>query len=161
MSGWTSRRFSQLPDAESQALHDYAYALFRQRGSGEYALAYVLAPGAFARRPLLWRVQELVGMPSVWMYGEMDWMDIAGGFAAEEKIRGVEMREGEGDSWVGGEEWRGDKKGKGGEAKVQIVKKAGHHLYLDGWEEFNGLVTEEMRDVELRERRRKEQAGGE
>lgn len=33
VSGWTSRRFSQLPEEEAQALHDYSYALFRQRGS--------------------------------------------------------------------------------------------------------------------------------
>lgn len=151
MSGWTSRRFSQLPEAESAALHNYAYALFRQPGSGEYALAYVLAPGAYARRPLLWAVQGLVGIPSVWMYGEMDWMDIAGGFAAEEKIRGVEL-EGEGVGWRGGKEWRGERKGRGGEAKVLIVKKAGHHLYLDGWEEYNSLLVEEMKDVEVRER---------
>jgi cardiolipin-specific phospholipase len=43
VSGWTSRRFSHLPPDEAQALHDYSYSLFRQRGSGEYVLAYVLA----------------------------------------------------------------------------------------------------------------------
>lgn len=155
VSGWSSRRFSQLPSAESTALHDYAYALFRQRGSGEYALAYVLAPGANARRPLLWRVQELVGIPSVWMYGDGDWMDVTGGFAAEEKIRGTDLPEGEKAGWIGGEQWRGKREGRGGEAKVQIVANAGHHLYLDGWEEFNGLVTEEMADVETREREAK------
>ncbi|KAI5845081.1 Alpha/Beta hydrolase protein [Morchella snyderi] len=152
VSGWTSRRFSQLPGEESTALHDYAYSLFRQRGSGEYALAYVLAPGAHARRPLIWAAQKLAGTPSVWMYGEMDWMDVAGGFAAEEKIRGTPLPEERAAGYVGGEEWRGEKKERGGEAKVQIVKNAGHHLYLDGWEEFNELVGEEMRDVEARER---------
>lgn len=159
VSGWSSRRFSQLPAEQYQALHDYAYSLFRQRGSGEYALAYVLAPGAFARRPLLWRVQDLAtvgryGIPSVWMYGDMDWMDIAGGFAAEEKIRNTAIEEGP--SYVGGEQWRGKKEGKGGEAKVLVVKNAGHHLYLDGSEEFNNLTLTEMKDVERREKRRKE-----
>jgi cardiolipin-specific phospholipase len=159
VSGWSSRRFSQLPAEEYQALHGYAYSLFRQRGSGEYALAYVLAPGAFARRPLLWRVQDLArasryGIPSVWMYGDMDWMDIAGGFAAEEKIRNTAIEEGP--SYVGGEQWRGEKEGKGGEAKVLVVKNAGHHLYLDGSEEFNNLVLAEMTDVEHREKFRKE-----
>lgn len=158
VSGWSSRRFSQLPGAESTALHDYAYSLFRQSGSGEYALAYVLAPGAHARRPLLWRVQELVGIPSVWMYGDMDWMDVAGGHAAKEKIRGTDLPEGEGAGWRGGEQWRGKRGGKGGEAKVQVVLKAGHHLYLDGWEEFNGLVGEEMADVEVREQEAKNAA---
>ena len=45
VSGWTSRRFSHLPVEEAQSLHDYSYSLFRQRGSGEYALAYILSPG--------------------------------------------------------------------------------------------------------------------
>ncbi|KAF8249793.1 alpha/beta-hydrolase [Wilcoxina mikolae CBS 423.85] len=160
VSGWTSRRFKQLPEDESQALHNYAYSLFRQRGSGEYALAYILAPGAFARRPLIWRVQDLAskvgpgGIPSVWMYGDQDWMDVAGGFAAEEKIRNtpVSMKDGKPEgSYVGGEEWRGDKEGFGGEAKVLIVQNAGHHLYLDGHEEFNRMIVKEMKDVEARE----------
>ena len=34
VSGWTSRRFNHLPPVEAQALHTYAYTLFRQRGSG-------------------------------------------------------------------------------------------------------------------------------
>ncbi|EFE42105.1 hypothetical protein TRV_03146 [Trichophyton verrucosum HKI 0517] len=51
VSGWTSRRFSHLPQPESKALHDYAYSIFRMRGSGEYALSYILAPGAYARKP--------------------------------------------------------------------------------------------------------------
>lgn len=46
VSGWTSRRFGNLPLEESKALHDYAYSLFRQRGSGEYAISY----GAYQTR---------------------------------------------------------------------------------------------------------------
>lgn len=106
VSGWTSRRFSHLPEAESQALHDYSYSLFRQRGSGEYALAYILAPGAFARSPLIRRIAGVgrqylqqehlnpepdaaaenaaprlreMGIPVVLMYGDHDWMDVSGG----------------------------------------------------------------------------------
>ncbi|KAJ5572133.1 hypothetical protein N7535_005793 [Penicillium sp. DV-2018c] len=56
VSGWTSRRFSHLPAEEAKALHDYSYSIFSLRGSGEYALAYVLAPGAFARSPLIHRI---------------------------------------------------------------------------------------------------------
>jgi len=166
VSGWTTRRFQQLPTDQHQALHDYAYSLFRQRGSGEYALAYILAPGAFARHPLLWRVQDLVskvgpgGIPSVWMYGDSDWMDIAGGFAAEEKIRNTPVATGDdgepiAKGYRGGQEWRGEKEGLGGEAKLLVVQNAGHHLYLDGHEEFNRMIVDEMKDVEERERRRK------
>jgi cardiolipin-specific phospholipase len=138
VSGWTSRRFSMLPEAEAQALHDYSYALFRQRGSSEYALAYLLAPGAFARSPLIRRIGGVgrqpgdgdAGVPTVFMYGEHDWMDVAGGYAAVEK-----MKE------------RGSE-----DAKVVIINKAGHHVYLDGWEQFNRVMGEEMGDVVRRKR---------
>lgn len=171
VSGWTSRRFSALPEEEAQALHDYSYALFRQRGSSEYALAYLLAPGAFARSPMIRRIQGVGrqwiqphaaptadadtpptsdskrenGVPIVFMYGENDWMDVAGGFAAEEKIK--HARE---DALLNAssEERKRDQ----GEAKVVIIKKAGHHVYLDGWEQFNQVMLEEMEDVRRRER---------
>ena len=162
VSGWSTRRFHWLPQEQHQALHNYAYSLFRQRGSGEYALAYILAPGAVARRPLIWRVQDLAskvrpgGIPSVWMYGDTDWMDIAGGFAAEEKIRNTPVAQtADGKpvgTYFGGEEWRGEKKGLGGEAKVLVVQNAGHHLYIDNYEEFNSMIIKEMKDVEEREK---------
>jgi len=161
VSGWTSRRFSMLPEEEAQALHDYSYALFRQRGSSEYALAYLLAPGAFARSPMIRRIQGVgrqylqshsaptvdtadpsssaqreTGLPIVFMYGENDWMDVAGGFAAQEKIKQERER-------LSSEEKKRDR----GEAKVVIINKAGHHVYLDGWEQFNNVMLEEMEDV--------------
>ncbi|KAL2369924.1 alpha/beta hydrolase [Blastomyces gilchristii SLH14081] len=242
VSGWTSRRFSHLPPAEAQALHDYAYSLFRMRGSGEYALAYILAPGAFARNPLIKRIHAVGrqvlrpddvdvdvkaaaaqtqkqtqtqkwcaskdtkdtptssqessinsstdipqhpqpqsssastssststststypsstnpsppqpstrerGIPIVLMYGEHDWMDVAGGYAAQARIEEEKARILRDAS---PEERAADK----GSAKVVIIKNAGHHLYLDGWEEFNEVILEEMRGVdrEAREVRR-------
>jgi cardiolipin-specific phospholipase len=173
VSGWTSRRFSHLPADESEALHNYAYSLFRQRGSGEYALAYILAPGAFARSPLIRRIHGVgrqplpapsstetasdstvatspssknqnltkeTGIPVVMMYGENDWMDIAGGYAAEQKLK--EARE-KALRIASAEE----REAENGSAKVVIVHKAGHHLYLEGWEQFNELMREEMEDT--------------
>lgn len=160
VSGWTSRRFSHLPEDESHALHHYAYSLFRQRGSGEYALAYILAPGAFARSPLIRRIQGVgrqnlppcqqssspnavtkeTGIPIVMMYGENDWMDIAGGYAAEQKLKEEKAKV----LKTASEE---EKKRENGSAKVLIIKKAGHHVYLDGWEEFNEVMREEMEET--------------
>ena len=143
VSGWTSRRFSHLATEEAQALHNYAYSLFRQRGSGEYALAYILAPGAFARSPLIRRIQGVGrqylqpdgsvsssvesatrkrenGIPVVLMYGENDWMDVAGGYAAVQKIeeeRAKILRTASAD----------EKKAENGSAKVLVIKNAGHH----------------------------------
>lgn len=176
VSGWTSRRFSHLPVDESDALHNYAYSLFRQRGSGEYALAYILAPGAFARSPLIRRIhgvgrqplppstqqsltqtpdgaassstslshkQKLsreTGIPIVMMYGENDWMDIAGGYAAEQKLKEEKEK-------VLMSASKEERDSENGSAKVVIIRKAGHHLYLDGWEEFNEVMREEMEET--------------
>lgn len=189
VSGWTSRRFSHLPEGESQILHDYAYSLFRQRGSGEYALAYILAPGAFARSPLIRRIggvgRQLIplpalpadatslsstpsassssiakpqqpqqqsqkketGFPIVLMYGENDWMDVAGGYAAEQILKEEKAKA----LAKASEE---ERKAEAGNAKVVIIKKAGHHLYLDGWEEFNEVMQREMRETSEQTKRR-------
>lgn len=177
VSGWTSRRFSHLPAEESQALHDYSYSLFRQRGSGEYALAYVLAPGAFARSPLIRRIhgvgrqllqvhkepspdnlgdQDLTaavahkarenGIPVVLMYGEQDWMDVGGGYAAEERIKQEKKK-------ILAQATEEEKLRENGDVKVSVIRKAGHHLYLEGYEQFNEEILEEMRDVEARQKR--------
>lgn len=177
VSGWTSRRFSHLPPEEAQALHDYAYSLFRQRGSGEYALAYILAPGAFARSPLIRRIQGVgrqylephsqpepdnastksasassenrpreTGVPVVFLYGDKDWMDKQGGWDSEDKIRA----EGKKALATATAE---EKRMENGDARTRVIKNAGHHVYLDGWEEFNRVMVEEMKDVEKREAR--------
>ncbi|KAH9870940.1 hypothetical protein J1614_006512 [Plenodomus biglobosus] len=195
VSGWTSRRFSQLPEAEAQALHDYSYALFRQRGSSEYALAYLLAPGAFARSPLIRRIHGIGRQyidsaphnstpnadekekqnpnntsnsslsnpnpnsqhqqhrespyPIIFMYGENDWMDIAGGFAAQESIKQERARV------LAANAAADHQPNDAGEAKVVVIHNAGHHVYLDGWEQFNRVMAEEMEDVGRRERERR------
>jgi len=159
VSGWTSRRFSHLPYEEALALHDYSYSLFRLRGSGEYALAYILAPGAFARSPLIRRIHGLgrqplqaessaepvleKGLPVVLMYGENDWMDVKGGYAAKKKIDAERERALRGKSEAEIAEDQGG-------AKVVIIKKAGHHVYLDSPEEFNEVMLAEMEDVRRR-----------
>lgn len=182
VSAWTTRRFSHLPEEEAQALHDYSYSIFRQRGSSEYALGYLLAPGAFARSPLIRRIQAVGrqwivahdgaivdgdqppkpktspgpenappragqrenGIPIVFMYGEVDWMDVAGGFASEEKIKQERIR-------ILEKATAEERKKDNGSAKVVIINKAGHHVYLDGWEQFNRVMLEEMADVKRRE----------
>jgi len=159
VSGWTTRRFSHLPDGEFRALHDYSYSLFRQKGSGEYALAYILTPGVFARRPLVRRIggvgrqplspegpERERGVPVVLLYGDHDWMDVKGGFEAKEKvdqetraaIEGLSLQEQAKDN---------------GSARVVLIDNAGHHVYLDNPDEFNRIIEEEMEGVERRSRR--------
>lgn len=167
VSSWTSRRFNHLPAEESAALHAYSYNLFRQKGSGEFALTYILAPGAYARSPLINRIGELgrqvvrpaaegqpekreAGFPVVLMYGDSDWMDVAGGYAAEEKIKARTEKA----LLEGTEEERKDENGS---AKVVVVQKAGHHLYLDNPDEFNKFITKELGETRDYNRRRRAQ----
>lgn len=175
VSGWTSRRFSHLPADEAKALHDYSYSIFSMRGSGEYALAYILAPGAFARSPLIRRIEgvgrQMIsasvpplpssetsiaeinkarrenGLPVVFMYGDHDWMDYKGGMAAAAKMRDEKQR-------VLEDATPEERKADNGSAKVVMIKNSGHHVYLDGWEQFNDAVLSEMDDVARKERSR-------
>jgi cardiolipin-specific phospholipase len=165
VSGWTTRRFNHLPPEEKDALHTYSYSLFRQKGSGEYALPYILAPGAYARNPIINRIEEVgrqvitpatetapavkeTGLPIVFMYGENDWMDVAGGYAAEEKVKQRIVKA----LMEGSEE---EKRNERGSAKVVVIPNAGHHLHLDNPDEFNTVIRREMEDTRqarLRER---------
>ena len=155
VSGWTSRRFGSLPADEAQALHDYSYSLFRQKGSGEYALAYVLAPGAFARSPLIRRIQGVgrqyleahsqpepdaaasspahkvreTGVPIVMMYGDHDWMDIKGGYATKEKLEAEKQK-------ALANATEREKQLENGSVRVIKIRNAGHVRITDSYTLF-------------------------
>ncbi|PHH85999.1 hypothetical protein CDD83_10885 [Cordyceps sp. RAO-2017] len=168
VSGWSSRRFNHLPAEEAQALHDYSFSIFKQKGSGEYALAYILAPGAYARRPIINRIHQVgrqvvgpsdgaapaagavreTGIPVVFMYGENDWMDVAGGLAAEERLKQASAEA----LLRGTEEQR---RRENGSARVVVVPKAGHHLYLDNPDFFNRVLREEVEATMQAEKRQR------
>ncbi|KAI5463404.1 Alpha/Beta hydrolase protein [Mariannaea sp. PMI_226] len=164
VSGWSSRRFNHLPPAESQALHDYSFSIFKQKGSGEYALAYILAPGAYARRPVINRIHQVgrqvipqpdgaqalkeTGIPIVFMYGENDWMDVSGGLAAQEKLNQAKRKALQ-------EATEQERQAENGSTKVLLVSKAGHHLYLDNPDEFNDMIRKELEETKDYEKRRR------
>ncbi|PYI06295.1 alpha/beta hydrolase [Aspergillus sclerotiicarbonarius CBS 121057] len=190
VSGWTSRRFSHLPADEAKALHDYSYSIFSMRGSGEYALSYILAPGAFARSPLIQRIEGIGrqfiqqnpspalesakapaaaspqttpessakqsslttarrenGLPIIFLYGDHDWMDVKGGLAAKTKLDQEKER-------ILQNATVEERAADNGSTKVVIIKRSGHHVYLDGWEDFNRIVLAEMEETAQKERAR-------
>lgn len=119
MGMYTRRRFQTLTPEELQALHAYCHGIFTAKSSSEQCLCDILAPGAFARYPLVHRVAPL-RMPMVFLYGEHDWMDRAGADQAQAILH------------------------EAGNHNVQVhtVSRAGHHLYLDNPAEFGALVQE-------------------
>lgn len=54
--------------------------------STDPGLAHILAPGAYARWPLLKRLDKL-DIPITFIYGDHDWMDENGGYDAVKKLR--------------------------------------------------------------------------
>lgn len=127
VSGWTSRRFpidGHTSEKVSQAMHRYTYEIFRRKGSGEFCLNYLLAPGAVPRRPLVDRIDKLgkLGVATTWVYGSNDWVDVNGGHESCRRIKAV-----------------------GGDAEVHIVPGAGHQLYMDQPGVFNKIVVEAIR----------------
>lgn len=123
VSGWTSRRFpidNHTSEEESKAMHRYTYEIFRRKGSGEFCLNYLLAPGAVPRRPLVERVHKLgeLGISTTWVYGSNDWVDVNGGHESARRIKRA-----------------------GGDADVHIVPGAGHQLYMDQPSRFNDICV--------------------
>ncbi|KAH7328271.1 abhydrolase domain-containing protein [Stachybotrys elegans] len=166
VSGWTSRRFNHLPTEEARVLHDYAFSIFKQKGSGEYALAYLLSPGAYARVPVINKVHRLgrgtyqgpdgqarkeTGLPVVFMYGEHDWMDEKGGYAAVKKLKQVQDQ-------ILETATPEAKAAESGRARVVIIPNAGHHLYLDNADAFNRVLRKELEDVRDSEKKKKKLA---
>lgn len=120
VSNWSYWRFGRFPEAEREAMHMYSYRTFGARPSGEYAITRILAPGALARMPLLTRVQDKLKCPSVWIYGDNDWMHAPSGFEAANIMNRIGRR----DLF----------------AEFHVVPKAGHHVYLDNVGKFNNVV---------------------
>lgn len=129
ISNWTSHRFSHIyytnPE-KFQSIHDYFYRVFNGAGSGEYAITRILAYGALARLPLLDRCPgKFVNMdlPTLWLYGDKDWMNREAGQEMAKEINGLCTAE-----------------GKPELAEFGVISNAGHHLYLDNPQEFGDTV---------------------
>ncbi|QFZ30225.1 putative cardiolipin-specific protein [Clavispora lusitaniae] len=134
LSYWSFQRFKNLKAngvGEVQngnsdlilKLHEYSYSIFNQyQGSGELAITILINHEILPRLPLCDRgfaehLQQ-TGVQTMWMYGDKDWMNQKGGEYCVEKLHKL-----------------GDKS-----AKLEVIKNAGHHVYLDNPADFNSAA---------------------
>ncbi|XVE94607.1 hypothetical protein REPUB_Repub02eG0023100 [Reevesia pubescens] len=90
---YTAARFSPrysadgvFTEEESKLISDYMYHTSAAKASGELCLKYLLAFGAFARKPLLHSASEWK-VPTTFIYGDQDWMDYQGAQEARKKMK--------------------------------------------------------------------------
>lgn len=124
ISKWSFNRFGSIEDSNKLLdLHNFSYKAFIGKASGEYAITKLLAPGVLPRLPLLDRIPKKITVPSLWLYGDNDWMSKRSG---RRMVREINEDNPLHDANL---------------AKFRLVEQAGHHLYLDNVSEFNRLVT--------------------
>ncbi|KAI0068979.1 alpha/beta-hydrolase [Artomyces pyxidatus] len=118
---YSSRRFGALSEDETRDMHDYITNITLAKGSGEYCISHILAPGAHARMPLVDRIAALK-IPVTFVYGEHDWMDPEGGVTSIDNLRAAGNNDG----------------------RMYVIPHAGHHVYLDNAKAVNKLLLKEL-----------------
>ncbi|KAF8057920.1 1-acylglycerol-3-phosphate O-acyltransferase [Scenedesmus sp. PABB004] len=122
---YVSGRFSMhglpLSEREREALTPYFYGITAQRGSGEYALRHILAPGAWAYAPLAERLLQLE-VPVSFIYGEHDWMNPAAGQAVADALDAARRRTVPSDH------------------RVDVLPDSGHFVFLEQPHLFNAAL---------------------
>ncbi|QPG76652.1 hypothetical protein FOA43_004044 [Brettanomyces nanus] len=131
---WVGSRFSKVEnETQIRQVTDYSTKIFLTKGSGEYGLTRILAPGALARIPLLDVIPKNIDIDTLWLYGQYDWMSKKDGYKICNEINSYTR----------------DK--KHGHAKFRIISNAGHHLYVDNRKDFEYQVMKFVRGGETRQ----------
>lgn len=115
-------RFKWLSEEQRRDLAAYTYQISGLPSSSESALGDILRPGAFARHPLMHRLAGIT-TPTVFMYGQNDWVEHKSG---EQVIAN----------------WNGKV-----ESKLYQIPDAGHNLHLENPDEFNKAMASEMKKL--------------
>lgn len=119
---YASRRFHEgdgLNAAEESAFARYLHHTLSGRGSAEYALPHVLAPGAWAKQPLLDAMRSLSVPHITFVYGARDWMDWRSGAEAVDLLHSS---------------------GKGIAAELVRIPNAGHYPYIANPAAFHAAI---------------------
>ncbi|KXZ42499.1 hypothetical protein GPECTOR_141g697 [Gonium pectorale] len=119
---YVANRFSHhgegLSQREIDVFRDYFYSIAALKGSGEYALRHLLAPGAWAHAPLEERLHDLK-VPVTFIYGKHDWM------RPEHAVRVCEQLRREREPRAPND------------LSVEIIDDAGHFVFMDQPELFD------------------------
>jgi len=118
---YTDRRFPDLQGEEAKRLREYSYHFNALKGSGEYALNCILQVGAWARNPLMNRIQNIKA-PTTFVYGQYDWMDANAGKYCAERMPAP--------------------------STAHIIRNAGHHLYMENPIDFNRLILSQIKKIQ-------------
>ena len=111
------KRFPTVQGQDNDDMFDYILAISCMDGSGEFSINRILKPGAWARRPLGRKLHQLT-MPTMFIYGQHDWMD----------------------STVPRQLYVDNKLPEG--STVYTLENAGHQLFIDNPEGFNKAVLD-------------------
>lgn len=114
---YAEQRFHMLPQTHLKHFKDYLYHISADTASGEYALAAILSPGAWAREPLFNKLSDLT-MPTTFIFGDRDWMDYR---HAQDALPTMKVP-----------------------CRVLRISNAGHYLFVDNSEEFNKIIEMEI-----------------
>ncbi|KAJ2901838.1 hypothetical protein GGI21_004636 [Coemansia aciculifera] len=119
---WYIGRFALLTDEQRRGMAAYSHQITMLPESSAAALNDVLRPGAFARRPLVARMDNIT-VPTTFMYGSHDWVEYTGGSEIIRRIAGRVP------------------------TRMYTVPEAGHNMHIDNPEDFNRFLVAEMKNI--------------
>lgn len=115
---YLKKRWKTIPDNELDHLETYLFQVNTYPGSGEFALKELFVEGGFAIKPLCERITKT---PTVYIYGDRDWMDPIGA------VMNAELNE----------------------CKVisETISRSGHHMYIDNPTELSEKLIQALIEV--------------
>lgn len=114
-------RATSIGKDEENVMINYLEQINLLPGSGEYGLAYVLYPGAWAKNPLCQRIHSLK-IPMAFFYGDRDWVKPDGAEEMLEKSNGMVL--------------------------IYTITGSDHHLYWDNPKELTEKIYHALETLE-------------
>jgi cardiolipin-specific phospholipase len=117
--GYLKKRWKTLSKEEMGYMEIYLQHVNLYPGSGEYALKELFVEGGFAIAPLCARI---VNTPTVFIYGDKDWMDPEGATMNAEYNHQRVIR--------------------------KIISNSGHHMYIDNPQELTEKIISALIELD-------------